>query len=161
MYKGSNHTKCADSFPGDLYHKDVYMPSVLKKLALNLFMQFKNNTKFNCTHISNNQDCDRCHSYDVDQIKEAISKVDASQINIFEIGTEYSLNDTPNMDIVKFGVRIPYNDNEDVIIFYNPNGTVRTAWLNYKADNHNTLDRSKYAHAPVAHTSKKHKKKNK
>jgi len=149
MFRGSNHKKCADTFKGDLYHKDVYMPKQLINLATEMFIKFRNNTEFKCDHVDNNKDCDKCHSYSVELIKESLAKVDIKDINIFEIGTWYSPNDEPNTDIIKFGVRFPYNQEEDVIIFYNSDGTVRTAWLNYKVDNHKTLDRTKYVKRPI------------
>ena len=46
MFRGSNHKKCADTFKGDLYHKDVYMPKHLINLATEMFSKFRNNTEF-------------------------------------------------------------------------------------------------------------------
>lgn len=148
MFKGSNHKRSADTFYGDLYHVDVYMPKELKKIAKRLFANFRNRSKFNCQHVYSNKDCDKCHSYNVELIQEALLKVNLDDVNIFEIGTSHSITKYPNTHIIKFGVRFPYNDEEDIIIIYNPNGSVRTAWLNYKEDNHKTLDVTKYIQPP-------------
>lgn len=148
MIKGSTHQRSADTFYGDLYHIDIYMPKELRKIAKRMFAKFKNNTKFKTNHIYNNQNCDKCHSYNIELIKEALLKVDINEVSIFEIGTNHSITEYPNTHIIKFGVRFPYNGKEDVIIFYNPNGSVRTTWLNYKEDNHKTLDVTKYIQPP-------------
>lgn len=143
MFKGSNHTKSADRFSGDLYHKDVYMPKILLNKAIEMFTQFKRNTELS-SHIKESKDCDRCHTYNLELIEKAIRDVNPAQASIFEIGTDWSLNDNPNTNIRKFAVRMPYNTEEDVVVVYNANGSVRTAWLNWKNDNHYTLDKSKY-----------------
>lgn len=44
----------------------------------------------------------------------------------------------------KYVVRGPYDALRDIVLVVQPDGFVRTAWLNDKADVHATLDRTKY-----------------
>lgn len=41
-------------------------------------------------------------------------------------------------------VRVPYDRHEDISFVIQPDGFVRTAWLNKNTDKHFTLDKSKY-----------------
>lgn len=148
--KGSNHRR--SKFEGDLYHKDVWMPKVLRSKAFEYFKTFKQNTKLN-DHIKLNQGCDDCHTYDIPTIEQAIKNVDPFKANIFEIGTEYSLDGQPNTTIRKFAVRMPYDDQYDVIVVYSTDpesmGAVKTAWLNRRNDCHHTLDSGRYTRPTV------------
>jgi hypothetical protein len=52
--------------------------------------------------------------------------------------------------IRKFVVRRPYDEKRDIIIvFLVPDGTVKTVWFNLKSDTHRTLNRGRYASAPL------------
>ncbi len=44
----------------------------------------------------------------------------------------------------KVVVRVPYDRHEDISFVIQPDGFVRTAWLNKNTDKHFTLDKAKY-----------------
>lgn len=50
-----------------------------------------------------------------------------------------------NGRVVKAVYRAQFDDEFDVVLVINPDGLVRTAWLNRRDDHHRTLDRAKYA----------------
>ena len=60
----------------------------------------------------------------------------------------YTLIETEWTDgkVSKWVVRFKYNDRDDLVLALQPDGFVRTAWVNKSNDTHRTLDRRKYAH---------------
>lgn len=48
-------------------------------------------------------------------------------------------------EVLKWLVRLPYNDVRDLCLVLNPTGYVRTLWTNDKMDNHATLQKGRYA----------------
>ena len=148
-FKGSNHKR--SEFRGDLYHRDVWMPKKLADKARAYFAKFKDNTHLN-NHIKINRGCDDCHNYNIQSIENAIKNADLNTVNIFEIGTEYSLDGNPNDTIRKFAVRMPYDQQDDVVVVYSTDpetmGNVKTAWLNKRSDAHKTHDPFRYTRPP-------------
>lgn len=45
-------------------------------------------------------------------------------------------------------VRFPYYNDNDIVLVIQPDGFVRTAWLNARSDKHATLDTSKFVPKP-------------
>lgn len=64
--------------------------------------------------------------------------IDVRKGDIFEVGV------TGNT-VTKMAVRMPYDDNIDLVIVFKPaDGFVKTVWANTKDDIHKSLDLSKY-----------------
>lgn len=47
--------------------------------------------------------------------------------------------------VLKRVYRLPHDDSNDIVLVVQPDGLVRTVWLNRKNDRHATLDRSRYS----------------
>ena len=110
-----------------LCHKDVNLPSVIKAYP---------DTYFYNLNVSHHAHCQA-------KCKNIILPCDIkfSGSNIFEaeiIGGQ----------VVKLGLRLPYNDRQDLCIILRMNKhnqvTIITCYLNSKNDNHPTLNKSNY-----------------
>lgn len=55
---------------------------------------------------------------------------------------EVELND--RNEVIKYGIRVTYNGNKDIIVIFKNNHIVKTVWWNRKNDQHKTLDMTKY-----------------
>lgn len=147
--KGSSHKHAY--FNGDLYHKDVYMPSQLTKIVRKMIKQFKNeNSIVLDNHLSKNIGCDKCHEFDTTDLINTINSINPDTVKIIEIGTAKSLRHiTFNDNVLKFMVRIPYDGTKDAVIVFSNTGRIKTAWLNDNTDDHqHTLNRSRYVQPP-------------
>ncbi len=65
------------------------------------------------------------------------SKITFEIENIFEIEVEKN-------EIIKFGIRLPYTADLDLIFIAKPNYFVKTVWLNEKVDSHKSLRAENY-----------------
>lgn len=143
--KGSNHRH--SNFNGDLYHKDVFMPSSLVKKVRKMFKEFKRNNSITLAkHLIDSVGCDRCHKLDTNKLIEVVNNVNPDTIQVVEIGTEMSLcENRVNDSVLKFMFRTEYDDTNDVVVVLSESGKIKTAWLNYKTDNHqDTLNKNRY-----------------
>lgn len=126
----------------ELYHKDVYMPEnfisqakihqrSIKKICFSYHLR---------QHISNP---DLKHKISQDKLISCIKNLVLNPIKPFEIEVQEN-------NLIKYVVRLPYNDYQDVSIvilcrnMHNDYPLIKTAWLNHKFDNHYTLNKNKY-----------------
>lgn len=62
-----------------------------------------------------------------------------------DVGNELLIEvEVLNNTVAKLVFRVPYSNLHDLCIVVQPNGLVRTVWLNSIHDNHKTLDLKKY-----------------
>ena len=142
-----------------LLHKDVFFPTNAQNIVNNFEKKIKEidysihiNEHFNTIQ-------DRSHTYCGDKVKELISTLSMTQREAFEIevSKDFHYFKKRGFFITKFCVRIPYDNECDVVVVLRPiyeniNGSkkyngkvlVATAWMNNKFDSHFTLDSSKY-----------------
>lgn len=67
-------------------------------------------------------------------------RIDLRKVEIFEVATRRGSN-----VISKVCVRMSHDQEKDIIIvFFVPDGFVKTVWANLKTDHHRTLNRSRY-----------------
>lgn len=126
----------------ELYHIEVYMPNEFisqakehqKSIRKVLFSK----------HLQNHFDNpDIKHNISENKLISCIRKLVFNPTEPFEV--EASGN-----KIVKYVVRVPYDEKKDVsivILCDNLTSTlplIKTAWLNYKEDSHQTLNYRKY-----------------
>lgn len=124
-----------------LYHKDVYLP---QNLINQVIHQQQNTINFAFTkHLIERIDCkDRSHnSVTAEKIWNVLSKLKEKPIIPFEVETE---NHNGKEKVTKYVIRDRCTVFEDISIVIRGNKVI-TAYINDSADEHFTLDSSKYS----------------
>ena len=137
-----------------LFHIDVFMPEKFKAQAIKLQQDFKQ-YEFSMHMNDNvlNEDKHKSHDYGEDILK-SIDKIGKYITPAFEVEVEKHNN---SWYVCKYCIRIPVdNKNVDAVIVIQPyfnrktkqydntRNLIKTAWLNSRTDNHNTLEADKY-----------------
>lgn len=124
-----------------LLHKDIYMPSYIKNVALNQQKLLRDcivSQHFKNDHSIDNRDYK--HNIDEDELINLVKELSHTQVVPFEV--EVRLN-KGKMIISKQVIRTAYSANTDISIVLSGNKIV-TAWLNRIDDVHKTLNTDKY-----------------
>lgn len=139
-----------------LFHKDVYMPNGTQSRCKALQRDFGSYylSKHFQEHLDGQGSEDRSHTYLPDVIKRCLDTIKATQYEAFEVeyGKDFRKFGQSGFFVTKYCIRIPYSEDEDLVIAIRPQyeGTtvktnmVVTAWMNSASDHHGTLDVSKY-----------------
>ena len=110
-----------------LYHKDVFLPAAARALRFAVMLRYS-------AHARQAAKTDR---YGDISLPHVFNSDDAELIEV----------EVENSKVRKMVYRQPYNRENDLVIVMNPDGLVRTVWLNRNNDAHHTLDTTKYATA--------------
>lgn len=108
-----------------LYHKDVFLPEVAKRLSFAVLLRYG-------PHAKQAAKNDR-----YGQIDLPVS-LDTRKGELIEVEVQGNR-------VTKTVYRLPYDNRRDLCIVLSLDGFVRTVWSNLKNDSHKTLDTSKYA----------------
>lgn len=103
-----------------LFHKDIGIPANLTGPSVGLQLVYSN------------------HAIDQSIRKDITLPSFLSRYTLVEVEIDRKW-------IQKWVVRVHYSDQDDLVLVVQPDGFVRTVWLNSKTDTHKTLDRSQYA----------------
>lgn len=132
---------------GDLYHIEVYMPQ--EYIDSSLSSQRTLGTYKFSYHLKKRLfgDRDDKHALNNKALAQCINNLRSSPTIPFEIEVD-------DGEVVKFVVRVPYTEDNDVSIAIQLNSSygyplIKTAWLNDKSDIHTTLDTTKYVQNKV------------
>jgi len=109
-----------------LFHSDVFMPARYKQPI------FEGELKYG-SHAKGAGKSDRYGSIELPRV------FDATKAQLIEV--EY---DESEDKIVKQVWRQPLDEARDVILVINPDGFVRTVWINMRKDKHRTLNAARY-----------------
>ena len=110
-----------------LYHKDVFLPAPARALRFAVLLKYSAHARMAAMSDRYGQiELPRVFNSDNAELVEA--EVEKGKVQ-------------------KMVYRQPYNEENDLVIVLNPDGFVRTVWLNQSDDSHRTLDTEKYATA--------------
>lgn len=111
-----------------LYHTDVYMPEIARRVAFAAMVR-------PTPHARHAATSDRYGSFNLPLV------VDTRQTTLIEAAVEGNV-------VTKVVLRQGYSETHDIVMVLDPRPSIPvliTAWINEKGDKHGTLDRSKYA----------------
>lgn len=132
-----------------LFHKDVFFPNGTVdacksyQKALDTYRLSEHFKK----HIREQED--RSHTYLPSVIEKCLKTLKNEQYEPFEVelSKDFHYFGKPGWFITKYCVRIPYDQQSDLVVVIRPNrgeNLITTAWINAHDDNHETLDESEY-----------------
>jgi len=110
-----------------LYHKDIFLPAAARALRFAVMLRYSAHARRAATN-------DRYGDINLPRV------FNSDNAELVEAEVE-------NGKVRKMVYRQPYNGENDLVIVLNPDGLVRTVWLNQTNDSHRTLDTTKYATA--------------
>jgi len=141
-----------------LFHRDVFFPKGTDEKVRKAQEAFDGYvvSRHLSDHIGNRED--RSHDYKSEAIYDCIDSLRTTRYDAFEVeyGKGFYEFGTDDWVVTKYCVRIPYSQNQDIVVVvmpkwnkftrsYEKNGNfIKTAWLNHMNDDHKTLDFSKY-----------------
>lgn len=118
----------------NLYHKEVFWKDSFDKEAMLLVYSVEKMSFHLLQHLNN---ADEKHEYTVKGLLKALYEIKTNNNGyLFEVEEE-------NGRVTKAVYRTKYDDRKDICIVIRK-GIIVTAWINYKNDNHFTLDKTKY-----------------
>lgn len=103
------------------YHKDVFLPKRIKGMV----PQGRFKVAYS-GHAQIASQTDRYGAFDLP------ARVDVNVDNIFEVSVAHG-------QVVKYGVRIPLDNERDLCMIVTRDRVVKTVWVNLKTDHHTTL----------------------
>lgn len=138
------------------FHKDVFIPEgadeaceALQKCLGKYFL-----SRHLQEHIDNQAGEDRSHRYLGEALKECLNTLKDSPREVFEVvlGKDYHKFGKGGWFVTKYCCRIPYNDDQDIVVAIRPqykgdavvDNMVVTAWMNGRDDHHSTLRSEEY-----------------
>ena len=131
----------------ELYHIDVFMPKEVLVAVRNM-MPRASHAKLSHHTVnwlkqigSDDEKWLYKHRYSRVDLRNALLHITRTLPTPFEVGVV-------DGRVVKYAVRQPLDEDNDITIVLGANNVVRTAWINSKYDIHRTLDRSKYVQKP-------------
>ena len=128
-----------------LYHIEIYMPSVIKAGAAKLMSKayrarFSRHLK---DWLSGNNDESSLRRYKhrctESDIRAALLRISRVKPEPFEVEIDNDGN------VIKYAVRQPLDNDNDITVVVDVRGVVRTAWVNSNEDIHRTLNPANYA----------------
>lgn len=139
-----------------LLHSEVFIPEDILEESIDLQTKIKN--VISSLHLSNqaSKKHDYKHFLEKDKVVEIVKNLANNPIKPFEIELSKGYKETgiKGFFISKIVIRTSYDEMRDVIIpialnyvkgkITTSDCLIKTAWLNYKTDQHYTLDESKY-----------------
>ena len=146
-----------------LFHKDVFLPEGAQEAVIKL--QKCMTGYFLSRHFEehlNNQDTeDRSHKYFRNAVINNLNEMISSNRTIrnafeIELSKDFHFFGKSGWFVTKYCIRIPYNVHDDLVVVIRPQwdketsqfdvskNMIVTAWMNHNADDHSTLDGSKY-----------------
>lgn len=108
-----------------LYHRDVFMPDVARRLRFAVMLKYSNHAR----HAAKD---DKRGKVNLPRV------LDSREATLIEA-------EVVNGRVVKLVYRMAHDDKTDVSLVVLPDGFVKTVWLNEKNDHHKTLNTSRYA----------------
>lgn len=122
-----------------LLHSEVFMPKWVKDIVIAKEKRLKN--VYLSKHCEDNLFISNFkHDIDRERLLEIVNSLAIHPVLPFEVEIT---KEGINYSVTKIVVRTSYNDEKDISIVLRGNMIV-TAWLNYKTDEHYTLDEGKY-----------------
>ena len=122
-----------------LLHSEVFMPKWVKETVMAKERKIRNAYLFK--HCEDNLFISNFkHDIEREKLLEIVNSLKTNPVMPFEVEIT---KDGTNYNVTKIVIRTNYNDERDISIVLRENMIV-TAWLNYKIDEHKTLDESKY-----------------
>ena len=122
-----------------LLHSEVFMPKWVKETVLEKEKSIKNS--YLSKHCEDNLFISNFkHNIEREKLLTIVNSLKTNPVLPFEVEIT---KDGTTYNITKIVVRTSYDDKRDISIVLRENMIV-TAWLNYKIDEHKTLDESKY-----------------
>lgn len=113
-----------------LYHKDVFLPQRVKETAV-LKLQYS-------LHARTEAESDRYGRISLPLV------LDTRRADLIEAEVE-----PVSRRVLKRVYRAPLDKERDIVLVVNPDGFVRTVWVNLKTDQHRSLDKRKFSTLPI------------
>jgi len=146
-----------------LLHKDVFIPDEFIQQVYSLEGKMKNyRLALHLQEHLNNQDKeDRSHRYFRNAVINTLNEMKSTSRKVLspfevEVSKDFHFFGKPGWFVTKYCVRLPFKQEEDLVIVVRPkydkrnqdydynDFVIATAWVNHKDDSHKTLDESKY-----------------
>jgi len=122
-----------------LLHSEVFMPKWVKETVMAKERKIRN--AYLSKHCEDNLFISNFkHDIEREKLLGIVNSLKTNPVMPFEVEIT---KDGTNYNVTKIVIRTNYNDERDISIVLRGNMIV-TAWLNYKIDEHKTLDESKY-----------------